>query len=81
MNLLFEIKPTKQMVMYRQELAKLRRAGLQGKIAQEAALKEAGRKYKHKASTDGRKQLSWNFGTPDLSGQHYLDLEGGEEND
>ena len=83
MKYLFEIKPTKQMEIFNQELTKIHKAGFTGKEAFQAALAMAGRKITSGKKTRTRAyfQLRWDFGRPDLRGQKYLDFvgEGDEE--
>ena len=79
MKQLFEIKPTKQMEIFNQELIKIHKAGFIGKEAFQAALAIAGRKINSgkKPRSPAHFQLRWNFGRPDLRGQKYLNLTGG----
>jgi len=79
MKELFEIKPTKQMEIFNQELTKIHKAGFTGKEAFQEALAIAGRKVNSGKKTRSRVhfQLRWNFGRPDLPGQKYLNLTGG----
>jgi len=79
MKELFEIKPTKQMEIFNQELTKIHKAGFTGKEAFQAALARAGRKINSGKKTRSRAyfQLRWNFGRPVLRGQKYLNLTGG----
>jgi len=81
MKQLFEIKPTKQMEIFNQELAKIHKAGFTGREAFQAALAIAGRKVNSGEKTRSRAhfQLRWNFGQPGLPGQRYFDLERGED--
>jgi len=78
MKQLFEIKPTKQMEIFNQELIKIHKAGFTGKEAFQAALAIAGKKINSgkKTRRSAHFQLRWNFGRPDLRGQKYLDLTG-----
>jgi len=83
MKELFEIKSTKQMEIFNQELTKIHKAGFTGKEAFQAALAIAGRKINSGKKTRSRAhfQLRWNFGRPDLRGQKYLNLTGGGGNE
>jgi len=67
---LFEISPTKQLEIFRQKLALLKRAGVTGTLAQKLALREAGKVFQIKAKSR-HNQLSWHFQI-DLNGQKYL---------
>lgn len=80
MKQLFEIKSTKQMKIFNQELAKIHKAGFTGKEAFQAALTIAGRKVNSgkKTRRSAHFQLRWNFGRPELRGQKYLNLGEGE---
>jgi len=83
MDLLFEIKPVRQMELFHQELKTIQRAGYEGREALRVALELAGRKVR--SSTPKKKavhsQLKWNFGKSGLPGQRYFDLGGGEKED
>ncbi len=69
---LFDVKPTRQMDIYRQQLAKFKRAGATESLARHFAA----RSTKHILNSNPRPsanhtQLCWHFQT-DLNGQQYL---------
>lgn len=68
-----EVEATRQMDMYRQELAVLEKAGLTGREAEKTAMEIAGKKYMKKTGRPAT-QLKWEFGAPTLPGQRELGL-------
>ena len=69
-----EVETTRQMDMYKQELAILEKAGVTGREAEKIAMKIAGDKYMKKTGKPAT-QLKWEFGKPTLPGQKELGLE------
>lgn len=69
---LFDVTPTRQMDIFKQEIAKFKRAGVSESLARHFAARSARKilSSNHRRSAN-HTQLCWHFQT-DLSGQKYL---------